>query len=564
MSSSLYNEYRQQRVFCDAIIRVNNVEFPVHKIVLCNCSPYFRSLFERWSVTGHDEFVINGLCPESMQCIVEFAYTGYVPVTKDNVQTLLRAADYVSIAEIKDSCYKFLADHLCVENCIGVWKLTKSLQSSGIQQKSFDFILAHFEELPSCKEFTELTLQELSEILVRDDLNIREESTAFQAAVHWVSLDPEQRRKDITELLCKVRLSLLTPDYIRTKVATNEFVKNEISCLNLVTQMISSEPRIQTLIAYPRLPTSILLAIGGMNNGNATKRIEAYDVRDNRWVTLSTSLQYPCANHGVVFLDGSIYCIGGVNGEEFLNSVRRLDLKTNTWHEVAPMHRRRSHVSVTVLNGYIYALGGSNSNIRLRTAECYKPEENQWGFIAHMCHIRSHASCAALNNKIYICGGYNGANSLRTAECYNPETNQWTMISPMLCRRSGIGVVVHRNRIYAVGGFNGQRYLCSAEVYHPGSNSWTFVSSMHTPRTNFGLAVVEEHLISVGGYNGRKAISEVEHYNAKLNLWHKASNMSLVRRALSCCVVSGFPNMAMSLFPRDSQVNESVMEGDDL
>lgn len=41
-SSSVYNELRLEGQFCDAIIKVEDVEFPVHRIILCNCTPYFR------------------------------------------------------------------------------------------------------------------------------------------------------------------------------------------------------------------------------------------------------------------------------------------------------------------------------------------------------------------------------------------------------------------------------------------------------------------------------------------------------------------------------------------
>ena len=40
--SSVYNELRLEKQLCDAVIRVDDVEFHVHKVILCNCSPYFR------------------------------------------------------------------------------------------------------------------------------------------------------------------------------------------------------------------------------------------------------------------------------------------------------------------------------------------------------------------------------------------------------------------------------------------------------------------------------------------------------------------------------------------
>lgn len=39
---SVYSELHLEQQLCDAVIRVDSVEFLVHKVILCNCSQYFR------------------------------------------------------------------------------------------------------------------------------------------------------------------------------------------------------------------------------------------------------------------------------------------------------------------------------------------------------------------------------------------------------------------------------------------------------------------------------------------------------------------------------------------
>lgn len=169
--------------------------------------------------------------------------------------------------------------------------------------------------------------------------------------------------------------------------------------IGTLSQLLFS-PHITGNFGRPRLPNTILLAIGGWSGGDPTNAIEAYDVRLDRWTFVSNNLERPCAYHGAAFLNGYIYCIGGFNRVEHFNGVRKFDPITYTWHEVAPMHHRRCYVSVTVLNGCIYALGGYNGHQRLSTAECYQPETNQWNLIAPMHEQRSDASCTTLNNKV--------------------------------------------------------------------------------------------------------------------------------------------------------------------
>lgn len=193
-------------------------------------------------------------------------------------------------------------------------------------------------------------------------------------------------------------------------VMSNELVKSNGECLPMVADatqimchIMTNRPAVSGFCnppARPRLPSSILLAIGGWSGGDPTNGIEAYDIRADRWINVTNNLERPRAYHGAIFLNGYVYCVGGFDRVEHFNSVRRFDLTTHTWHEMAPMYFRRCYVSVTVLQGCIYAMGGFDGHARLSTAERYNPETNQWSLIAPMHEHRSDASCTALQDRV--------------------------------------------------------------------------------------------------------------------------------------------------------------------
>ncbi|XP_039877373.1 kelch-like protein 10 [Simochromis diagramma] len=572
-SSSVYNELRSEGQFCDAIIKVEDVEFPVHRVILCNCTPYFRALFTHCSDPDKQVFNIPRVSPEMMALIINFAYTGSVSITEENVMELLMAADQLNAMDIVKLCSDFLGEQLCPENCVGIWQFTKVFLSPELRAKAYHYIINNFKQVVFEEEFLQLTVEELADILDRDDLNVQLETTVYEALTKWISHVPAERKQHLTALLSKVRLGLMTSDYLKDNVLSSELVGANSECLSMISNAIldihglGSRPFMSGLchpLAHPRLPHSILLAIGGWSGGDPTNGIEAYDCRANRWVNVTNNLEFPRAYHGAAFLNGYVYFIGGFDGMEHFNSVRRFDLTTHACNEVGPMHSRRCYVSVTVLNGFIYALGGFDGHVRLSSAERYQPEINQWSLIAPMHEQRSDASCTTLNNRIYICGGFNGNECLQTAEYYNPESNQWTMISPMNSRRSGIGVIAYADHVFAVGGFDGNNRLRTAEAYNPHSNTWNLVSSMLTPRSNFGIEVIDDRLFVVGGFNGFTTTSNVEYYDTLTNEWYEACNMEIFRSALSCCVVSGLCNMTEYTFPRDflplANVPEEAME----
>ncbi|KAM9323159.1 kelch-like protein 10 [Pholidichthys leucotaenia] len=542
------NELRLEGRLCDAVIRVEDIEFKIHKIILVNLSPYFSALFLRWASSEQKVFNISGISAPIMELILEYAYTGLVSVTVENMQELLLAAEQLEVMDIVQICWNFIKNELAPKNCIGIWQFTNVISCPEMRYKAYRYITDHFVDVISSEEFLQLSVEELEDILGRDELCVKRENSVYEAAIKWMLHMPEKREEHAVRLLSKVRLGLMTESYIRLNVLSQDLVCNNLECRSLVREALQAGTC--SPFRRPRLPNAILLAIGGYSGPDLSNGIEAYDFQANHWRDVTNPLECPRAYHGAVFLKGFVYCVGGFDGRTYLNSVRRFDPGTRMWEEVAPMYRCRRYVSVTVLNGCIYALGGFNGRIRLNTAECYRPESNQWSFIAPMHERRSVASCTTLHHRIYICGGFNGHGGLQTAESYNPETNKWTMIAPMTSVRRGMGVITYQDHVYVIGGFNGNIHLNSAEAYNPLTNSWHAVPSMSTPRSHFGIEVINDSIFVVGGFSGNTIIFDAEFYDAVTNEWCNARQMNIFRGALSCCVVSGLNNLEEYTIPR--------------
>ncbi|XP_043911379.1 kelch-like protein 10 [Protopterus annectens] len=570
-SCEIFNELRLQGILCDAILKVDEVEMKVHRNILCSCSSYFRTLFTgSWSNSKKMVHIISGISPDTMEKIIEYAYTRTVSITDSNVQQLLAAADQFHVPAIMRACCEFLESKLCSENCIGIWKIADYYYYNELKQKAHIFILHNFAELVEiCNEFLQLSATELEEIIEKDELNVKQENVVFEAIMKWISHDAQSRQKFLPLLLPKVRMAQLKTEYFLNNIRNNEYVKDSDECkpviLNTLKIMykLNNKPHnegLRNLLTRPRLPYTVLFATGGWSGPSSTSIIEAYDARADRWVNVTCKEEKPRAYHGTAYLKGYMYIMGGFNGVNYFNSVRRFDPVKKTWQEVAPMHSKRCYVSVTVLNDLIYAIGGFDGYTRLNTAERYEPETNQWTLISPMHEKRSDASAATLNGKVYICGGFTGNECLLTAEVYNPETNRWTLIAPMGSRRSGIGVIAYGEHVYAVGGFDGENRLRNAEAYNPLTNTWHTIAEMLTPRSNFGIAVSDELLFVAGGYNGASTTSNVEYYDKKNNKWSSARRMSLARSALSCCVIVGLPNVKEYAVARDDCIRFHIQK----
>ena len=166
-----------------------------------------RNLFENWPAGRAVELPF--MSPKIMQLIIEFAYTNFVPVTVDNVQDLMLAADMLNVTGITQICSDFMSEKLCQKNCIGIWQFTNVCFNSELRCKAFQYITDHFEEVFPCKEFRQLTLRELTNILGRDDLNVKTESTVFDAILRWIAHIPKRKGR-IALLLSYVKQCSVT------------------------------------------------------------------------------------------------------------------------------------------------------------------------------------------------------------------------------------------------------------------------------------------------------------------------------------------------------------------
>ncbi|MBN3310321.1 KLH10 protein, partial [Amia calva] len=491
-----------------------------------------------WSNTDRREYSIPGVSPEMMKLLIQYAYTRAVPITNDNVQELLVAADQFAVLGLLQDCCNFLESQLCLENCIGIWHYAKFYFCSELQSAAHRYILRHFEHLVEASdEFLELSLDQLLNIIEKDDLNVKQEYVVFEAILCWIDHTPSERRGHISVLLPKVRMALMESQHI-AKVRDNELVKQTNECKATVINALNarndcimngpSDSDFLKLMTRPRLPCDIMLSIGGWSVGNPTNAMEAYDARAGRWLNVTIPEESPRAYHGAAYLNGWVYCVGGFDGMNHFNSVRKFDPVAHTWHEVAPMHSRRCYVSVVVLDGFIYAMGGFDGYVRVNTAERYEPETNQWTLIADLVEAsndflelsldqllniiekddlnikqedvvfeailrwinhapserRGHISVLLPKGWVYCVGGFDGVNHFNSVRKFDPVARTWHEVAPMHSRRCYVSVVVLDGFIYAMGGFNGYVRVNTAERYEPETNQWTLIAPMHEQRSD--------------------------------------------------------------------------------
>ncbi|CAF3735659.1 unnamed protein product [Rotaria socialis] len=573
VACDVLRELRNSGEYCDVTLRMDDQQsFKVHRAILCSCSSFFRALFTNGMNETTDRIVdIHDIKGDTMNLIIDFIYTHEITLNENNIYEILPATNQLQVLELFSLCENYLYQKLSPENAIGIREFASFFYCKNLSEKAEIYLLTNFIEISiKSDEFLELDLEQIIHILNSDELNVRSEQAVFDAVIRWIDYRPDERKKNIVDLLKCVRLGLLTTNFFIEKVKCHPYIINNDTCKPLVIDTLKylyeldvdtyqKDLSAQNPIARPRLPHEILFVCGGWSGGSPTATIELYDTRADKWFPLPFNDRFPRAYHGIATINNFIYVIGGFDGMDYFNSCRSFDLQTLQWNEIAPMYVKRCYVSVVVLNGFVYAMGGFDGHSRQNTAERYSPKSNQWLPIPPMHSQRSDASATVLQetDRIYICGGFNGQECMNSAEYFDPKTNQWTMIAPMRNRRSGIGVVAYHNSIYAIGGFNGSTRMNSGERYNPRTNTWMSIPDMYNPRSNFAIEVIDDYLFVIGGFNGVTTIFNVECFDDISEEWYDAADMNIFRSALSVCILAGLDHVRnLITFARKQSIDE--------
>ncbi|XP_010971861.1 kelch-like protein 1 isoform X1 [Camelus dromedarius] len=540
--------YLKQQQLCDVILIVGNRKIPAHRLVLSSVSDYFAAMFTSDVCEAkQEEIKMEGIDPNALWDLVQFAYTGCLELKEETIENLLAAACLLQLPQVVEVCCHFLMKLLHPSNCLGIRAFADAQGCIELMKVAHSYTMENIMEVMRNQEFLLLPAEELHKLLASDDVNVPDEETIFHALMMWVKYDMQRRCNDLSMLLAFIRLPLLPPQ-ILADLENHALFKNDLECQKLILEAMKYHllPERRTLMQSPRTKprkstVGTLYAVGGMDNNKGATTIEKYDLRTNLWIQAGIMngrrLQF-----GVAVIDDKLFVIGGRDGLKTLNTVECYNPKTKTWTVLPPMSTHRHGLGVTVLEGPIYAVGGHDGWSYLNTVERWDPQSQQWTFVASMSIARSTVGVAALNGKLYSVGGRDGSSCLSSMEYYDPHTNKWNMCAPMCKRRGGVGVATCDGFLYAVGGHDApasnhcSRLLDYVERYDPKTDTWTMVAPLSMPRDAVGVCLLGDRLYAVGGYDGQTYLNTMESYDPQTNEWTQMASLN-IGRAGACVVV---------------------------
>uniref|UniRef100_A0A8P0PR81 Kelch like family member 1 n=2 Tax=Canis lupus familiaris TaxID=9615 RepID=A0A8P0PR81_CANLF len=472
--------YLKQQQLCDVILIVGNRKIPAHRLVLSSVSDYFAAMFTSDVCEAkQEEIKMEGIDPNALWDLVQFAYTGCLELKEDTIENLLAAACLLQLPQVVEVCCHFLMKLLHPSNCLGIRAFADAQGCIELMKvaHSYTMILADLE----------------NHALFKNDLECQK---LILEAMKYHLL-PE-RRTLMQSPRTKPRKSTVGTLYAVGGMDNNKgattIEKYDLRTNLWIQAGMMNGRRLQFGVAVIE---DKLFVIGGRDGLKTLNTVECYNPKTKTWTVLP-----PMSTHrhglGVTVLEGPIYAVGGHDGWSYLNTVERWDPQSQQWTFVASMSIARSTVGVAALNGKLYSVGGRDGSSCLSSMEYYDPHTNKWNMCAPMCKRRGGVGVATCDGFLYAVGGHDAPASnhcsrlLDYVERYDPKTDTWTMVAPLSMPRDAVGVCLLGDRLYAVGGYDGQTYLNTMESYDPQTNEWTQMASLNIGRAGACVVVIKQ------------------------------------------------------------------------
>lgn len=225
--------------FVDCVLKIQDKEFPCHRLVLAASSPFFKAMFlSDLEESRKREIVLKDVEPGTMGMILRYLYTSEISLTEQNVQDIFMVANMYQIPSIFSVCVMYLQEKLVLGNCLAIFRLGLLLDCPRLALAAQEFICERYQVVVRDQDFLQLAPSELAFLITSDALNVEREEQVFESLMDWVKHDETNRAKDLPELLHCVRFRLIPLDYFKEKVERHQYlrfsqeIKKELDLVN--------------------------------------------------------------------------------------------------------------------------------------------------------------------------------------------------------------------------------------------------------------------------------------------------------------------------------------------
>ena len=397
-----------------------------------------------------------------------------------------------------------------VNNCLVFYYLSNVFDHSVTGKALTGLVQSCFSMFSETTNFLELDFISLRKILSSDQLNVDTELQVFNAADSWLCHDLTKRRDYANNILCKVRLSLLSVaalkqilDNKQYSIEFNEFSKSIKYILSNKQQL--NLMKCNTKTRYCTHNNFDIILCGGrylISNGyfftkaRTVNDVRSLDAQNFTEVKNMQPMRQARDSFDAFCIKGEVFVIGGFDYDEnIVRSIEKYSPVTNTWEDVTEISRDRSFFAACSFMDSIYIVGGVVGYSSTNTCVEFCTKTLKWHNISNMNGERTKAACTVFEGRVVVSGGFRNLNSndiSNTVEAYDHVANAWFKLPDMIERRYCHKSVSVKNKLFLVGGVS----VDTCEVFNSNTNKFCLLKELKEIFKN-SLSYLTE-VISIG------------------------------------------------------------------
>lgn len=229
---STFNKMRKSGQFCDVEIIVGGRSLPAHRLVLAAVIPYFKQLFTMANQTS--AVIIKEVKPEIMEQFIDYSYTGKFEIKCELITDILKCAILLQIGKIRDASIKLLIQTITEDTVRKVMNIGYDLNLPDVIQAADRFISRNFVSMAANNILSNFDGNEIVDLLGRDDLEVSSEEEVYKIAIKWIKYKLNERKAFVPSVLSKIRLTLLSADFLLDVVSSEKLVQDSFTARSLV------------------------------------------------------------------------------------------------------------------------------------------------------------------------------------------------------------------------------------------------------------------------------------------------------------------------------------------
>ncbi|KAJ8371899.1 hypothetical protein AAFF_G00298910 [Aldrovandia affinis] len=161
----------------DICFRVEGYDFMCHKVFFCGRSDYFRALLEDHFSEGETlqsqpctpVLTLHNIPHDIFVRVLYYIYSDDTELSQENVLDMLCVADMYLLPGLKRLCGRTLAQALCEENVLFMWKTARLYRLSRLEDQCTELMAKIIEKLVEREEFAEMIQEDAQTVQAREE-----------------------------------------------------------------------------------------------------------------------------------------------------------------------------------------------------------------------------------------------------------------------------------------------------------------------------------------------------------------------------------------------------------